>query len=245
MKPASNGDAAQYDLSFSDGSGKFEYQGNRKSDDKQYALVFDVVKKHFVLHQVDSIFDMNLTSTPWNQDSSILRETHPQIQTQPSTRFRRKSLQLKSKTVHESRASADPKRRRVEKSKKVKTPPKEPTPDAEDVDSDDGLTVEYPGGAPPPRYQAHPSPLLFRREKDEANEESDADGEDDDHEDNERNMDVDILELPSPAANMGSSVAEDEEEDDELEQALAAELEEALEKETGPKADESSESEEE
>ena len=58
-------------------------------------------------------------------------------------------------------------------------------------------------------------------------------------------MDVDILELPSPAANMGTSVVEDEEEEDELEQALAAELEEALEKETGPKADESSESEEE
>jgi len=245
LKPTIHGDAAQYDLSFSDGSGRYEYHGSRASDDRQYALVFDPVKKHFVLHQVDSTFDMNLVSTPWNQDTASLRETYPQIPTQPSPKLRRKSSQPKSKTAQTSRASADTKRRKVEKLKKAKAPAKEPTPDAEDEDSDDGLTIEYPGGAPPPRYQSHPSPLPFRREKEEASEESDADGEDEEQDDNERNMDVDILELPSPAANMGNSVAEDEEEEDELEQALAAELEEALEKDTGPRADESSESEEE
>jgi hypothetical protein len=249
IKPTAHGDATQYDLSFSDGSGKYEYQGIRNSDDKQYGLVFDPVKKHFVLHQVDSTFDMNLKSTPWNQDPTSLREAYPQIQIQSSPKLRRKSSQIKSKTTQLNRTSADAKRRKAEKPKKAKTPPKEPTPDAEDEDSDDGLTIEYPGGAPLPRYQSHPSPLPFRREQEEASEESDADAEDEDHDDNERNMDVDILELPSPAANIETSVAgddeEEEEEDDELEQALAAELEEALEKETGPKADESSESEEE
>jgi RNA polymerase II transcription elongation factor len=245
LKPAVHGDAAQYDLSFSDGSGKYEYQGIRNSGDGQYALVFDPVKKHFVLHQVDSTFDMNLTSTPWNQDPTSLRETYSQIQTQSSPKLRRKSSQTKPKTAQSSRTSADAKRRKVEKAKKAKSPPKEPTPDAEDEDSDDGLTIEYPGGAPPPRYQSHPSPLPFRREQEEPSEESDADAEDEEHDDNERNMDVDILELPSPAANIRTSVVEDEEEEDELEQALAAELEEALEKHTGPKADESSESEEE
>jgi len=244
LKPVVHGDTAQYDLSFSDGSGKYEYRGIRSSGDGQYALVFDPAKKHFVLHQVDSTFDMNLTSTPWNQDPTSLREAYPQIQIQSSPKLRRKSSQTKSKTAQSNRTSADAKRRKVEKPKKTTTPPKEPTPDAEDEDSDDGLTIEYPGGAPPPRYQSHPSPLPFRREQEEPSEESDADAEDEDHDDNERNMDVDVLELPSPAANMATSVAEDEEED-ELEQALAAELEEALEKETGPKADESSESEEE
>jgi hypothetical protein len=245
LKPAVHNDGAQYNLSFSDGSGKYEYQGNRASGDGQYALVFDAVKKHFVLHQVDSTFDMNLMSTPWNQDPTSLHETYPQIPTQQSPKLRRKSSQSKSKTAQASRASVDAKRRKVEKPKKAKTPPKEPTPDAEDEESDDGLTIEYPGGAPPSRYRSHPSPLPFRREKEEASEESDADAEDEDQVDNERNMDVDILELPSPAANMGTSIAEEEEEEDELEQALAAELEEALEKETGPEADESSESEEE
>jgi hypothetical protein len=246
LKPAVHGDSTQYDLSFSDGSGKYEYQGIRNSGDGQYALVFDAVKKHFVLHQVDSTFDMNLTSTPWNQDPANLREAHPQIQTQSSSKLRRKSsTQTKSKTAQKSRTSADMKRRKVEKPKKSKTPPKEPTPDAEDEDSDDGLTIEYPGGAPPPRFQSHASPLPFRREKEEYSEESDADAEYEDHDDNERNMDVDILELPSPAANMEISAIEEDDDDDELEQALAAELEEALEKETGPKADESSESEEE
>lgn len=245
LKPNGHVDAAQYDLSFTDGSGKYEYQGSRASDDIQYALVFDPVKKHFVLHQVDSTFDMNLVSTPRNQDPASLRQTYPQLQTQPSPKLRRKSSQLKLKPAQTGRVSADAKRRKVEKQKKVKTLPKEPTPDAEDEDSDDGLTVEYPGGAPPPRYQSHPSPLPFRREEEEASEESDADGEVDEHGENERNMDIDILELPSPAGNMGSSVAEDEDEEDELEQVLAAELVEALEKEIGPKADESSESEEE
>ena len=245
LKPTVHGDTAQYNLSFSDESGNYEYQGIRKSGDGQYALVFDPAKQHFVLHQVDSTFDMNLTSTPWNQDPTSLREAYPQIQIQSSPKLRRKSSQTKPKIAQPSRTSADAKRRKAEKPKKARTLPKEPTPDAEDEDSDDGLTIEYPGGgAPPPRFQSHPSPLPFHHEQEEPSEESDADAEDEDHDDNERNMDVDILELPSPAANMETSTAEDEEED-ELEQALAAELEEALEKETGPKADESSESEEE
>lgn len=239
LKPSAHG---EYDLSFSDGLGKYEYKGVRKSGDGQYALVFDPEKEHFVLHQVDTTFDMNLTSTPWDQDPESLRETYPPITS--STKPRRKStIQTRAKGSSTSRTSADTKRRKVEKPKKAKTPPrKEPTPDAEDEDSDDGLTIEYPDGAPPPRFIPRSSPLPVRREMDERSEDSGADAEYEEDVENDRNRDVEILKLPSPATNPGNAGVEEEEEE-EVDLDLAAELEQALEKET--KADESSESEEE
>jgi hypothetical protein len=245
LKPAHD-DAGEYDLSFSDGAGKYEYKGVRKPGDGQYALVFDPEKQHFVLHQVDSTFDMNLISTPRDDDPASLRESYPQIPSSSPKLRRKPTSQTKSKPAQTSRISTETKRRKVEKPKKAKTPPrKEPTPDAEDEDSDDGLTIEYPGGAPPPRYLSHPSPLPLRRINNERSEESDADAEYEEDDENERNRDVDLLKLPSPATNPGNAGVEHdadmEEEDVDLD--LAAELEQALEKET--KADESEISEEE
>ncbi len=237
LKPSSEADPDKYDLSFTDGSDKYEYQGIRSSGDGKYVLVFDAVKKHFVLHQVDSSFDMNLTSTPWDQDPASLRESYEQLQSSPKIR-RKSATQPKSKTAQPKATSTDTKRRKAEKPKKAKTPPREPTPDAEDEDSDDGLTVEYPGGAPPPRF---PRSIPQQHKKEELSEESDADAEYEEDDDNEHNRDVEMLELP-PAVN---AVNAEEEDDVDLEADLAAELEQALEKETGARVDESSESEEE
>jgi hypothetical protein len=245
LKPAHD-DVTEYDLSFSDGSGKYEYRGIRKSGDGQYALVFDPEKKQFVLHQVDTAFDMNLTSTPYDQDPASLRESYPQIPTSSPKSGRKSTSQAKAKPTPNSRTSADSKRRKVEKPKKAKTPPrKEPTPDAEDEDSDDGLTIEYPGGAPPPRFLSHASPLPLRSVNDERSEESDADAEYEEDDENERNRDVENFELPSPATNPGNAGVENDVdmEEEEVDLDLAAELEQALEKET--KVDESEESEEE
>jgi hypothetical protein len=239
LRPSTNSNSDEYELSFSDGSGQYKYQGIRSCNDGQYVLIFDPDKKHFVLHQVDSSFNMNMTSAPWEQNADSLRATYDQLQLSPKPP--KKAVgQSKSKALKESKtvAPTEIKRRKVEKPKKPKVPPRDPTPDAEDEDSDDGLTVEYPGGPPPARFPTQ-APLPPPLQREEASEESDADAEYEE-EDMERNKDVETLELPSPFANT-VLIGEDPdvEEDEEVDLDLAAELEQALEK------DESSESEEE
>jgi len=242
LKPSSGQDSAVYDLSFSDGSDQYAYQGVRSSGDGQYILIFDPDKKHFVLHQIDSTLDMNLTSAPWDQDPTSLRDSYPQLE--PPTKPRRKSSsQPKAQSAKDggsagAAGSSDGKRRKNEKTKKTKAPAREPTPEAEDEDSDDGLTIEYPGGAPPPRFQSRAPPFTQNTGKDVPSEQSDMDAEYEEDEE-EHNQDVEDLKLPSPVGNAGLDV------EDELELDLEAELEQALASETGNKGDESSESEEE
>ena len=244
LKPSTSGDKSQFNLSYTDGSNIHQFQGMRNSGDGQYILVFDPVKEHFVLHQVDSTFEMNLKSTSKDQDSATRSQTQS---TSPKLR-RKSSSQPKSKATQSKSSTADVKKRKVERPKKAKTPPREPTPDAEDEDSDDGLTIEYPGGPPPPHFPALPRPSLLSQNlgNEQPSDESDADAEYEEDDDNDRNRDVDVLELPSPAANMGNADVEMEDDEEDLDLDLAAELEQELEKETGRKADdESSESEEE
>jgi RNA polymerase II transcription elongation factor len=204
----------------------------RTSGDGQYVLIFDPVKKHFVLHRVDSTFDMNLVSAPWDQNASNLRSQYPQLDPEtkpaPPAPQRRPSKSAKNVVA----AKTNTKRQKQEKPKKPKPPVREPTPVEED--SDDGLTVEYPDGPPAQQYHYQPTPV-FRR-----NPSEDASDEDAEHEsfEEELNQDVDHLKLPSPANNAGGMS------DEEIELDLEAELEQAL-KETENGADESSESEEE
>lgn len=240
LRPTSPSDSDTYDLSFADDSGKYDYQGSRNTGDGQYALIFDPVKKQFVLHQVDSSFNMNLTGVPWPHEPDSLRDTYEQLQT--SSKLRRKSASTQRTRAAKDNAAkenlTDIRRRKVEKPKK-KPPPREPTPDAEDEDSDDGLTIEYPGGKPPSRFGIRSSPVPMRQvEEEPVSEESDADA-DFEEDDNGPNDDVDMLQLPSPVAN-----AADDDMDDDLELDLEAELELELEKQTGGGQDESSESEE-
>lgn len=68
-----------YDLSFTDDGGKYAYSGSRSTKENQYALIFDPERKAFVLHRVDSTFNMNLTRTPSDADADALKEEYPHL----------------------------------------------------------------------------------------------------------------------------------------------------------------------
>jgi hypothetical protein len=234
----SNSDPNTFDLSYKSNSDKYSYQGVRAAGDGKYVLIFDPSQKHFVLHRVDSTFDMNLVSSPWDQDGSSLRKQYPQIgmpQTSSTTAGqlpkRKTSTKAKAATI---KAEPAKQRKKPEKVTKPKPPPREPTPEEEE-ESDDGLDIEDPDGGAQPVYQYHPTPTFQRQDSEDASEEdSDADGEE---WTDERNQDVDSLKLPSPANDAGGMEDED---DDALEAALL----DAFDEEVAEKND-SSESEEE
>ncbi|KAG9228311.1 putative neurogenic locus notch like protein 2 [Amylocarpus encephaloides] len=233
LEPSEN-DPTSYDISYKENSDNYSYSGTRSSSDGQYVLIFDPAKKHFVLHRVDSTFDMNLVSTPWSQDESTLRSQYTQLNAAKAG----KGAKGRPKTT--KAAAAAPKvapRKKVEKVTKPKPPPRAPTPEEEE-ESDDGLIVDYPDGPPSQNFQYNSTPIVQRHESEDASEE-DSDAEGEEYED-ERNQDVDHLKLPSPANNGGGMSDED------MDSALEAELEQALEMDlSGGGADESSESEEE
>ncbi|KUJ23294.1 uncharacterized protein LY89DRAFT_680069 [Mollisia scopiformis] len=243
LQPSSDSDS-RYDLTLTDASKMYSYEGSRTSADGQYVLIFDPMKKHFVLHRVDSTFDMNLVSAPWSSD---VRDQYPQIEpSEPkpaaTTAPQRKASKggKKAAATKSTTAKASIPRQKVEKPKKAAKPappPREPTPEPE-KDSDDGLTIEYPD-APASRpsannSQAYNSTPVFHRNVSEDVSDEDEDAEGEEYEDErERNQDVDHLKLPSPAGNVGGMSDED------IEDELEAELEKALD------ANESDESEEE
>lgn len=226
---SSDHDPTSYDLSLSESGEKYGYQGVRITGDGQYILIFDPVKKHFVLHRVDSTFDMNLVSAPWTQDESNLRSEYPQIESEAKIHHPAPQRKVSKGTKKAPVAKIEAPRKKAEKPKKPKAPVREPTPD--DDDSDDVLTIEYPGG---PSSQQHKSYISTPMIQTHISEESDED-EDAEHDEfeEEHNQDVDHLKLPSPAGHTG------ELSDEELQLDLEAELEQAL------QADQSSESEEE
>ncbi|CAG8950061.1 hypothetical protein HYFRA_00008293 [Hymenoscyphus fraxineus] len=232
LDPSDN-DPTNYDLSYRDGSDQYIYNGARTSSDGKYVLIFDPIKKHFVLHRVDSTFDMNLVSAPW-ADAADLREQYTQIDL-PKSKAAPAPKKKPTKATKAAAAKAEaPKRKKAEKVTKPKPPPRAPTPDEEEEEeSDDGLTVEYPDGPPSQSFQYQSTPV-FRREESEASEE-DSDAEGEEYED-ERNHDVDPLKLPSPANNSGMR---DEEPMDLDVDELEAELEQAL--NSGNESDESEE----
>lgn len=231
----SDSDPSTYNLSFSDNSEKYSYKGVRTSGDGQYVLIFEPENKRFVLHRVDSTFDMNLVNAPWEDNASTLRTQYPQLETPAKPEAQPPQRRTPKSTKNAVAAKAEPKRRKpAEKPKKAKPPPREPTP--EEDESDDGLTIEYPDAAPssqPYKFQSTP---VFQRNVSEEISDEDAEGEE--YED-EMNQDVDHLKLPSPANNAGGMSDED------LELDLEAELEEALKETAGTGAGESDESEEE
>jgi hypothetical protein len=226
----SDADPTSYDLSFSDNSDKYSYNGVRTTGDGQYVLIFDPVKKCFVLHRIDSTFDMNLVSDPWTQDADTLRSQYPQLE--PETKSQSTAPQRRSSKSSKKAAAVknDTKRQKPEKPKKPKPPVREPTPEEEE--SDDGLTVEYPGGPPAQQYHYQSTPIFQRSVSEEPSDE-DEDAEGEEYED-ERNLDVDHLKLPSPANNNSGGMS-----DEDIVLDLEAELEQALQEH------ESSESEEE
>jgi hypothetical protein len=217
----------------------YSYTGGRTSGDGQYVLIFDAPNKRFVLHRLDSTFDMNLVKAPWEDNASTLRSQYPQLETTapptPETKLPQRRTSKSAKKAAPAKAEAK-RRKSADKPKVPKPPPREPTPDEEE--SDDGLTIEYPDGPPSSQPWKSQSTPVFQQNVDEDVSDEDAEGEE--YAD-ERNQDVDLLKLPSPSNNIGGMSDED------LELDLEAELEEALKETagTGTGAGESDESEEE
>lgn len=242
----SKSDESDYDLSFSDDSGKYKYNGVQISGDGQYVLIFNPEKKHFVLHRLDSTFDMNLVNTPWEKNASTLRSQYPQLgsATNPPAKMAQRKPSKSSKNM--ALTKPEPKRRKSTQAKK-KPPVREPTPEDKD-DSDDGLTIEYPDARTTQQYKPQPEVILQQNASDEEEEEEEEEDEEEDEDEDaegefeeQRNQDVDHLTLPSPANNNTGGMS-----DEDIELDLEAELEQALKETTeGAGNDESDESEEE
>ncbi|EGZ78283.1 hypothetical protein NEUTE2DRAFT_102075 [Neurospora tetrasperma FGSC 2509] len=170
-----------YNLGFDDNGDKYQYNGVRTAADGQYVLVFDPDRKAFVLHQVDSMFNMNIAKTP--TDTNAARQFPPldvkgTVLDKPAPKQKASTAASKNKEAPAKNAPAG--RGRGGKSAQNKQnpatlPPSKPasppragaeghatkhrkptSADSEDEDEDDddgGLTIEYPDGPPPERFK--------------------------------------------------------------------------------------------
>ncbi|KAH8662284.1 RNA polymerase II transcription elongation factor-domain-containing protein [Xylariales sp. PMI_506] len=193
-----------FDLTYQDG-GMYKYRGNRSSDDGQYVLVFDPSREVFVLHKVDSTFNMNLISTPTNKDAESLRKEYPHLKNS-STEDQpvRKAATKSAGRDNAARKKDEPLKANNKKQQQQQQPPPPPQkkrdPQSEEEDSSDddaGLVMEFPGGeAPGSNRDFSPAfpPRRFSEFVSNVDEEEDADGEDDDDSSDEHFA----FKLPSP-----------------------------------------------
>ncbi|KAI1457296.1 RNA polymerase II transcription elongation factor-domain-containing protein [Annulohypoxylon moriforme] len=213
--------APSYDLSFQDDGGRYQYKGTRGVEDSQYVLIFDAAREVFVLHKVDSMFNMNLVQTP-SSDADSLRREFPQLDSHSSSSSAKAAGptsggKKSTKASNEEKKTAPKPRKQAPKAKAEKPtlamPEKKPPPkpitttkpnkasaDEEEESSDDdlGLTIENPGGqSRDTRQNFSPGNIFGIRPfsdfvRDEEGENDDADGEDDDDDNFEH------FKLPSP-----------------------------------------------
>ncbi|KAI1489626.1 RNA polymerase II transcription elongation factor-domain-containing protein [Biscogniauxia mediterranea] len=165
--------AQSYDLSFQDDGGRYDYKGTRGNEDKQYVLIFDPERQVFVLHKVDSMFNMNLVRTPSNNDAESLRQEYPQLESHKDNGTATTSKKAAAKDGGAPAKSRKPAPKETKKAagglsmpEKKAAAPLKPSPlpkpkpkpnarkpvdvDSEDESSDDDLlTIEDPGGAAP------------------------------------------------------------------------------------------------
>ncbi|KAI1424589.1 RNA polymerase II transcription elongation factor-domain-containing protein [Xylaria sp. FL1777] len=216
IKPTGSTDSsASYDLSFQDDGGRYAYQGTRGHEDNQYVLIFDPENQVFVLHRVDSMFNMNLVRTPTNNDAEDLRQEYPQLKAhQPSRSTKATNKTTSSKpTKPKKPAPKDARPSVVKKAEPAPVHPPKPNKahhDSEDESSDDDLlTIEDPGGAAPPSNRDFSpgfidKPRRFSEFVQQQNEEEDEEEDGD-------------FEIEVEAFNNDADGEEEEEEDDEPE----------------------------
>ncbi|KAK6607921.1 ell-associated factor [Botrytis cinerea] len=138
LKPSSNSDSANYDLSLSDNNDDYTYTGARTSGDGQFILTFDPVRKVLVLDRIDSTFDMNLTSAPWTDDAAQLQSQYEQLEPPTKAIVEESQPKVPQKKATKSKAPAATKakpapRAKAEKAQKPKPPPREPTPNQKKI----------------------------------------------------------------------------------------------------------------
>lgn len=170
LKPtASAKKGTSYDLSFLDNNDKnnrYTYQGSRRTKDGQYVLIFDSTREVFILHKVDSMFNMNLIRTPNNTDANSLRREYPQLEGSGAPAAA-EDKPAKSSTRKSGAAAKEKQEKKKQPAPQKKAPPeKKPAPppkkaaaavpqrnddeeDESDDDDDFGLTIENPGGEEP------------------------------------------------------------------------------------------------
>ncbi|KAJ9155669.1 hypothetical protein NKR23_g1977 [Pleurostoma richardsiae] len=278
LKPGSTSNGT-FDLSFADDGGKYAYSGTRAAGDNQFVLIFDPDRKAFVLHRVDSVFNMNLTRTPTDSDPESLRKQFPHLDS--STKAQASTASKKAERpsggsgkgtaggpTKQSKlaTSAPPKKTKPQKKEPpvALTLPAAPKPasssskkrdvsmeedeEEEDDDDDGGLTIEYPEGQAPTRYNPPADfspafPTAIRRfsdfvregevgdEDDDMNGDADAEFEEDmpeeqqEQEEEENDDNIGAFKLPSPVGNQQAAAAEEADDDINFEDEMEAELE--------------------
>ncbi|KAI0995396.1 hypothetical protein K3495_g12783 [Podosphaera aphanis] len=218
-----------YNLSYSENTENFTYEGERIAGQGQYILIFDPLKEHFVLHRIDSNFDMKLVSAPWLQNTPNQRSQHNQAEMKsvPSQKKNSKGPLKASNKKNEAP------RRKVETIRKTVAAQRDSTPEE---DSDDGLTIEYPDGHNPQKQRYNPVHVYQRHTSEEVSEDEDAA-----HEVEDAEIPPEDFKTPSHTPSATADLS-----DEDMEMALEAELEQELLKETVlDPPDESDESEEE
>lgn len=171
-----------YNLGFDDNGDKYQYNGVRTAADGQYVLVFDPDRKAFVLHQVDSMFNMNIAKTPTDTNAArqyppldvkgtVLDKPAPKpkastaasknnkeapAKNAPAGRGRGgKSAQNKQNpaTLPPSKPASPPRAEAEGHATKHRKPTSADSEDEDEDDDDGGLTIEYPDGPPPERFK--------------------------------------------------------------------------------------------
>ncbi|KAK8016539.1 hypothetical protein PG993_014728 [Apiospora rasikravindrae] len=194
---------SKYDLSYND-NGMYKYQGSRSGDGGQYVLIFDPSREAFVLHKVDSLFTMNLTSTPTNNSAAKLRQEFPHLE-KPAKQHPPKGAKDSSTAPAKGKQKKETPAAKPKAAPKAAAapapPPKKPTPqsdDEEDSDDDDGgLVLEFPGGEEPSRdfSPAFPPRRFSEFVANGEEDDEDADGEEEEEDDM---SEEEHFKLPSP-----------------------------------------------
>lgn len=123
-------------------------------------LIFDSSREVFILHKVDSIFNMNLIRAGNNTDANSLRREHPQLEggtpgldNKPAAKPAAPSRKGAAAGAKEKQEKALPMPKKPPPAKPAPPPKKVVPADDEDSDDDDdddfGLTIENPGGEEP------------------------------------------------------------------------------------------------
>lgn len=174
-----------FSLGFEDKGDQYTYSGVRTTKDGNYVLIFDPSREVFVLHRLDSLFHMNLTSTPDNSDVDSLRKQFPQLEVQPTTSGKTAGPAKKVPTKNTKTSSALRKSTTKKQSQQQKktvstaTMPPPPAPPSTTTTPSDRSKVAAPSSAkknePKPTLPAAPS-----KQKPGKSPEPDEDDDDDD-----------------------------------------------------------------
>jgi hypothetical protein len=178
--------------------GIHKYRGNRTNGDSQYVLIFDPKREVFVLHKVDSTFNMNLTQTPDNKNADSLKKEYPHLKNSGAdiSSSKAKGGAASQATKGQKKGGSKP-----SKPSKPAAAPKErkagTDDDEEESDNDDGgLEIDFGDSSAPNRdfSPAFPPRRFSEFAAQNEEEEDDADGEDEDEEMSEQEH----FPLPSP-----------------------------------------------